>query len=180
MKWKKISVLTLILLLNSPIKISESSEISLQQIKYNNNKYILKDENFKVSEEQKKRDNLVQKIIDETGLSIVSLTKITCNISFYSSLACENGTYGLKTASGVNMNSKTVANNHLPFGTNLYIEGYGHKVVHDTGNEKYFKTIHDFDVYVPRLPNEDDMTYYKRVNDMGRKQVVGYIIEKAE
>lgn len=179
MKWKKISVLTLILLLNSPIQISESSETTSQQIKCNK-QYSLENVDSKISEEQKNRDDLVQKIIDETGLSVISLTKITCNISFYSSLACENGTYGLKTASGVNMNSKTVANNHLPFGTNLYIEGYGHKVVHDTGNETYFKTIHDFDVYVPRLPNEDDMTYYERVNNMGRKQVVGYIIEKAE
>lgn len=170
MKWEKIPVLTFILLLNSPIQISESSETTSQQIKYNK-QYALENINSKISEEQKKRDNLAQKIIDETGLSIASLTKITCNISFYSSLACENGTYGLKTASGINMDSKTVANNHLPFGTNLYIEGYGHKVVHDTGNEKYFKTIHDFDVYVPRLPNEDDTDYYERVNNMGRNKL---------
>ena len=179
MAWKRVCIITLAILLSSPIKVNNSTESDYKHTKHKN-KYIVEEVNHSISEEQKNRDDLVQKIIDETGLNISSLTKITCNISFYSSLASENGIYGLKTASGVDMNSKTVANNHLPFGTNIYIEGYGHKIVHDKGSEKYFKTIQDFDVYVPRLPNESDSDYYKRVNAMGRKQVVGYIIEKAE
>ncbi|MBU5307973.1 hypothetical protein KQI18_09260 [Clostridioides mangenotii] len=114
----------------------------------------------------------------ELGIKIKEIKPIVCKITYYSSLACENGPYGLKTASGVNMNSKTVANNFLKFGTDLYIEGQGHKVVEDTGSNKHFNTVNRFDVYVPRNENESDDSYYKRVNNMGRKTSIGYIIVK--
>lgn len=119
---------------------------------------------------------LKTKIENETGIKIKELQAITCNITYYSSLACENGKYGLKTASGIMMNGKTVANNFLSFGTDLYINGYGHKVVHDRGSSKHFNTVNRFDVYVPRNSGESDSVYYKRVNNMGRKTVTGYIL----
>ena len=114
----------------------------------------------------------------ELGVDIKKIEPIVCEITYYSSLACENGPYGLKTASGVDMNSKTVANNFLDFGTDLYINGHGHKVVQDTGNKRYFGTVNRFDVYVPRNNNESESSYYNRVNNMGRKTTTGYIIVK--
>ncbi|WP_024622626.1 3D domain-containing protein, partial [Metaclostridioides mangenotii] len=115
-------------------------------------------------------------IENETGIKIKELQAITCNITYYSSLACENGKYGFKTASGTMMNDKTVANNFLSFGTDLYIDGYGHKIVHDRGSSRHFNTVNRFDVYVPRNNGEGDSVYYKRVNNMGRKTVTGYIL----
>lgn len=75
------------------------------------------------------------------------------------------------------MRSNTVANNFLPFFTDVYIEGYGMKEVHDTGSPRYFNASNKFDVYVPRNPGENDSNYFRRVNSYGRKIVQGYIIK---
>jgi 3D (Asp-Asp-Asp) domain-containing protein len=115
---------------------------------------------------------------NKVGFKIKEVQPITCKLTYYSSLASENGKYGMKTASGVMMNSQTVANNFLSFGTDLYMEGYGHKTVHDRGSNKHFNTVNRFDVYVPRNSGESDSAYYKRVNKMGRKTVTGYILIK--
>ena len=111
------------------------------------------------------------------GIDIDQLQPIKAELSFYSSLPCENGIYGLKTASGIDMKSNTVANNFLPFFTDVYIEGHGMKEVHDTGSPKYFNASNKFDVYVPRNMGENDNDYYKRVNNMGRYYVDAYIIK---
>ena len=113
------------------------------------------------------------------GITVDQLQPIKAELSFYSDLACENGAYGLKTASGTDMQDNTVANNFLPFFTNVYIEGYGMKEVHDTGSPKYFNAYNKFDVYVPRIPGENDTEYYNRTNAKGRHYKQAYIIKES-
>jgi 3D (Asp-Asp-Asp) domain-containing protein len=150
---------------------------------------IKKNEQYNLMIEDKKKEiatylssdkyKLKSKIInlsEKLSVKINQIIPIEIEISFYSSLPCENGIYGLKTASGINLNEQTVANNFFPFFTQIYIEGYGLKEVHDTGSPKYFDTKYKFDVYIPKNQNETNSQYYKRVNNMGRKTVQAYLI----
>lgn len=115
-------------------------------------------------------------IRDTYGLKSTDNIKLTFELSFYTDLNCENG-YGNLTASGKILADGMIANNFLPFGTKIYIEGYGMKTVEDRGSKKYFNSVNKIDVLVPRLSGENDYEYYKRVNAMGRKHVVGYIFK---
>lgn len=108
------------------------------------------------------------------GLDIDKATKMTFHLSFYSDLNCENG-YGNLTASGKILRDGMVANNFLPFGTKIFLEGHGMKTVEDRGSKKYFNTIQKLDVLVPRYGGESEGAYYRRVNNMGRKSVTGYL-----
>lgn len=107
--------------------------------------------------------------IDSNGYQIM-----TMELSYYSDLNCENG-FGNITATGEVLTDGFVANNHLSFGTNVYFEGKGMKVVKDRGSDKYFDEVHKFDVFVPRNHGESDSEYYARVNNMGRDFVKGIV-----
>lgn len=109
------------------------------------------------------------------SLNDKNVKEVTFHLSFYTNLACENGGWANLTASGKKLTDGMVANNHLPFGTKIYIEGYGLKTVEDRGSSKYFDDETKVDVFVPRLDGETDSQYHKRVNNMGRKTVKGYI-----
>lgn len=111
------------------------------------------------------------------GISINQLQPITMEISYYSDLNCENG-YGNLTATGKILSPGMIANNHLSFGSKVYIEGEGMKIVEDRGSKKYFPTIASCDVFVPRIKGESDSQYYKRVNNMGRHYKQSYIIKE--
>jgi 3D (Asp-Asp-Asp) domain-containing protein len=96
-------------------------------------------------------------------------------LTFYSSLGVENGGYTGINCRGKKLLPGTVANNILPLGTKIYTEEFGTLTVEDRGGNN-FNTIHRLDVYVPRKAGENDSEYLKRVNDMGRVRVIGYII----
>ena len=117
----------------------------------------------------------VNEIREATGLNVIGFEKHTFELSFYSDLNCENG-YGNLTASGKTLSDGMIANNYLDFGTNVYIDGYGLKVVEDRGSYKYFNAVNKADVFVSRIEGESDSEYYKRVNMLGRKNVDGYIL----
>ena len=117
----------------------------------------------------------VNEIREATGLNVIGFEKHIFELSFYSDLNCENG-YGNLTASGKTLSDGMIANNYLDFGTNVYIDGYGLKVVEDRGSYKYFNAVNKADVFVPRIQGESDSEYYKRVNMLGRKNVDGYIL----
>lgn len=110
------------------------------------------------------------------GVDIDKAVKLTFHLSFYTDLNCENG-YGNLTASGKTLHTGMIANNFLPFGTKVYLEGYGMKTVEDRGSKKYFNTVHKIDVFVPRYSGESEGAYYRRVNNMGRKTVTGYLFK---
>ena len=150
---------------------------------------------------QEEMDNKIQEQIDKTaeykrsdeyklreetrswrlprGISIDQLEPIIMEISYYSDLAIENSKYGNITATGKTLQNGMIANNHLDFGTNVYIEGEGMKVVEDRGNSKYFSTVAACDVFVPRIPGENNTEYFNRVNAKGRHYKQAYIIKES-
>lgn len=120
--------------------------------------------------------NKLYELNDKHNLNINYLTPINFHVSFYSDLNCENG-YENLTATGEVLSDGMVANNHFKFGTQLYIKGFGLKTVKDRGSKKYFSKKNNVDIFIPRNKGETDSEYYKRVNNMGRLDVPGYIIE---
>lgn len=100
---------------------------------------------------------------------------VTFELTYYTDLASENGGYANLTASGDKLRTGHVANNQLPFGTNIYIEGHGVKVVKDRGAKSYFNRVNRVDVYVPKNAGESDTEYFNRVNAMGRVKKKGVI-----
>ena len=113
------------------------------------------------------------------GISIDLLQPIMMEISYYSDLAIENSKYGNITATGKTLQNGMIANNYLDFGTNVYIEGEGMKVVEDRGSLKYFSTVAACDVFVPRMPGENNTEYFNRVNAKGRHYKQAYIIKES-
>ena len=142
---------------------------------------------------QKQKEELVEyigsdeyKLREETrswrlprGISIDQLQPIMMEISYYSDLAIENSKYGNITATGKTLQNGMIANNHLDFGTNVYIESEGMKVVEDRGNSKYFSTVAACDVFVPRISGENNTEYFNRVNAKGRHYKQAYIIKES-
>lgn len=142
---------------------------------------------------QKQKEELVEyigsdeyKLREETrswrlprGISIDQLQPIMMEISYYSDLAIENSKYGNITATGKTLQNGMIANNHLDFGTNVYIEGEGMKVVEDRGSDKYFSTVAACDVFVPRVLGENNTEYFNRVNAKGRHYKQAYIIKES-
>lgn len=102
--------------------------------------------------------------------------KITFTITFYTSLPAEGGGLGL-TASGKQVSRGMVANNHLPFGTKIKLDGIGIVTVEDRGSRRHFKNPYKLDVFVPRNKGESDGQYRKRVYAMGVKKVQGEIVK---
>jgi hypothetical protein len=113
------------------------------------------------------------------GISIDQLQPIMMEISYYSDLAIENSKYGNVTATGKTLQNGMIANNYLDFGTNVYIEGEGMKVVEDRGSDKYFSTVAACDVFVPRVSGENNAEYFNRVNAKGRHYKQAYIIKES-
>lgn len=101
---------------------------------------------------------------------------MTFELTFYSGLACENSKYGAVNCKGVKLFDGIVANNVLPYGTKIKLEGWGNVEVLDVGGSN-FDTPHRLDVYVPRIEGESDNEYYNRVQRMGRVKVQGKIIK---
>ena len=142
---------------------------------------------------QKQKEELVEyigsdeyKLREETrswrlprGISIDQLQPIMMEISYYTDLVIENSKYGNITATGKTLQNGMIANNHLDFGTNVYIEGEGMKVVEDRGSERYFSTVAACDVFVPRIPGENNTEYFNRVNAKGRHYKQAYIIKES-
>lgn len=131
-------------------------------------------EKYKNSSEYKleiKRINLEK----ELGIKIEKLIPIIWEVSYYTSLNCENSKYGAITATGERLRYGFVANNHLKFETKILVDE-NLKMVKDRGSNKYFSNSNAIDVFVPRLDGENDYKYYKRVNNMGRHYKEGYII----
>lgn len=101
-------------------------------------------------------------------------------LTFYTDTYEENGRHDKLTASGVKLNTKTVAvprqkdSNKpiIPYGTEIEIDGYGTKLVQDTGSRKYIKIKSDgtviLDVFIPRKSGETKSQYLTRVNNLGR------------
>lgn len=116
--------------------------------------------------------DLNKKSLSRGGSNINNEVEIT--LTFYTSLAEENGGFSGINCSGKKLTPGTVANNVLPLGTKIYTKEFGTLTVADRGGNN-FDTIHRLDVYIPREEGESDKDYLTRVNDMGKVKVKGYI-----
>lgn len=101
---------------------------------------------------------------------------INFELTFYSDMNCENG-FGNITCEGKTLINGMVANNFYELGTTIHLENYGDVIVSDRGSKKYFNNYFRLDVFVARLEGESDYRYLKRVNNMGKKYIKGYIIK---
>lgn len=107
--------------------------------------------------------------------SYVNLDK-EFTLTFYTSLADENGGYAGMNAMGGQLQYGQVASNVFSFGTQIYLEGYGTFKVADRGGSAFNKS-NRLDVFIPRKQDESDSQYKKRVNDMGIQKVRGKILK---
>lgn len=135
----------------------------------------LASEEYQEREEKRKRKEQFE---EQYNLDIESIKKMEFEVSYYSDLACENSIYGNITSRGEILSEGMIANNTYEYDTKIYLEGLGMKYIADRGSKKYFNNDYKLDVFVPREKNETDEEYYKRVNNLGRHKVVGYVIEE--
>ena len=110
------------------------------------------------------------------GISVDQLQLRTFKNTAYSSLPEENGGYTV-TCNGEPLVGNIVANNTLPQGTRIYMNGKIYRVA-DRGSSR-FNNPNRLDVLVQRLPGEDIDSYRQRVSDYGVKHIQGYIIKES-
>ena len=110
------------------------------------------------------------------GISVDQLQLRTFKNTAYSSLPEENGGYTV-TCNGEPLVGNIVANNTLPQGTRIYMDGIIYTVA-DRGSSR-FNNPNRLDVLVQRLPGEDIDSYRQRVSDYGVKHIQGYIIKES-
>lgn len=107
---------------------------------------------------------------------------VTFKVSFYTSLACENTSYGAVDAMGNKLEFGTIAvPKDVPLKSKIYIEDYEF-TARDRGSKVKWADSNTMkvDVFIPRKEGESDDAYYKRVNNMGIKTVKGYYIPYKE
>ena len=136
--------------------------------------YELTEESRKAQEERKKLEELRAKEQPPTPAK-PQIEQAVFTITFYTSLPDEGGGLGL-TASGKNVSYGMVANNHLPFGTKIQLEGLGVFTVEDRGSKTHFKDPNKLDVFIPRQKGESDSQYKSRVLAMGVKKIQGAVL----
>lgn len=122
----------------------------------------LEEENKKLEEENKKLKNEIGKAQEFI-------------LTFYTTLPQENGGY-TTTCLGEELRNGMVASNVYPLGTKIKING---KIftVSDRGG-KNFNNYNRLDVLVERESGESNQEYLKRVNNLGKIKVTGYILNK--
>lgn len=99
-------------------------------------------------------------------------TPINITMTFYGDFAHENGGYAGIDANGNKLVAGTVASNYYPQGTQFEFNGQIY-TVRDRGGSN-FNSSNRLDVFVPRLKNESNSEYAKRIRHYGVKKVVMY------
>jgi 3D (Asp-Asp-Asp) domain-containing protein len=134
----------------------------------NNFKLLMEDVKLrqkKIEQEEKERLEKIQQEknnkIKQMGFSRGGeIQEINLTLSFYTDLPEENSGYRT-TCLGEKPRYGMVANNVLPLGTEIYIEGMGNFKVSDHGGND-FNSISRLDVLIEREPNETKYEYKKR------------------
>lgn len=129
-------------------------------------------EGLKQQNEEKLREQKKQEEISSRGLS-GEVEEIDFIISFYTNTKDENGGYTV-TCTGQPLRYGIVASNVYPLGTKIYLEGYGLFTVADRGGS-HFDNYNRLDVLIPKEGDESVNQYRKRVNNMGKPHVKGYV-----
>lgn len=99
-------------------------------------------------------------------------TPVNMTMTFYGDFAHENGGYAGIDCNGDKLVAGTVASNYYPQGTQFEFNGQVF-TVRDRGGSN-FNNPNRLDVFVPRLNNESDSDYTKRIRHYGVKKVVMY------
>ena len=99
-------------------------------------------------------------------------TPVKMTMTFYGDFAHENGGYAGIDCNGNKLVAGTVASNYYPQGTQFEFNGQIF-TVRDRGGSN-FNNPNRLDVVVPRLNNESDSDYTKRIRHYGVKKVVMY------
>lgn len=158
---------------------------------YAESKYVSKEKDKKPKKVKKVKKTIITKPkpkkiteleywSDVVGKKVTKVTKVNAKLSFFTDLDIENyeGCGGM-TASGHKLFDGVIANNLWSMGTIVYFKGYGEYQVLDTGGNG-LNTWNNFDMYIPRLSYENDLSYYQRVNNLGIKSTTGYVLEITE
>lgn len=98
----------------------ETIEVGIAPIQEVNVQSVIEDENYHIAEEDNEGAN-------ESGLIYIGAYEITAYT--WTGNPCANGNYPVE--------GYTIACNDLPFGTRVYIDGVGERVVEDTGGGGY-------------------------------------------
>ena len=99
-------------------------------------------------------------------------TPVKMTMTFYGDFAHENGGYAGIDCNGNKLVAGTVASNYYPQGTQFEFNGQIF-TVRDRGSSS-FNSVNRLDVFVPRLKNESDSSYSKRIREYGRRTVTMY------
>lgn len=99
-------------------------------------------------------------------------TPVKMTMTFYGDFAHENGGYAGIDCNGNKLVAGTVASNYYPQGTQFEFNGQIF-TVRDRGSSS-FNSANRLDVFVPRLKNESDSSYSKRIREYGRRTVTMY------
>lgn len=134
-----------------------------------------KSDRFRIREEKREQKLKLEK---ELNIKIKEIVEKEFQLTYYTDLEIENSIYGNITSRGEILVDGMIANNYYDYDTKIYLDGLGMKYIADRGSDKYFNNTYCLDVFIPRKRNENDKDYYKRVNNLGRKKVKGYIIKE--
>lgn len=129
-------------------------------------------EGLKQQNEEKIREQKKQEEISSRGLS-GNVKEVDFILSFYTNTKDENGGY-TTTCTGQPLQYGIVASNVYPLGTKIYLEGYGLFTVADRGGS-HFNNYNRLDVLIPKEGDESVNQYRRRVNNMGKPHVKGYV-----
>ena len=128
---------------------------------------------IEAEQERLRQEELERQRIEEEEKNRIEW--IEFELTFYTSLPSENGGYTV-TCLGEELQYGMVANNVLDLGTEIYLDGWGTFTNSDRGGSN-FNTVNRLDVLIERNYGENDSDYSRRVNNMGKVKVMGYIVE---
>lgn len=129
----------------------------------------LKGTNTQLTEEvEKLKKELKEKVLPTQRVTGAG-TAVQITMTFYGDFAHENGGYAGIDANGNKLVAGTVASNYYPQGTKFEFRGQVY-TVRDRGGSN-FNSPNRLDVFVPRLKNESDSAYSKRIREYGVKKV---------
>ncbi|WP_195515550.1 hypothetical protein [Paraclostridium bifermentans] len=128
---------------------------------------------IEAEQERLRQEELERQRIEEEEKNRIEW--IEFELTFYTSLPSENGGYTV-TCLGEELQYGMVANNVLDLGTEIYLDGWGTFTNSDRGGSN-FNTVNRLDVLIERNYGENDSDYSRRVNNMGKVKVMGYIIK---
>ena len=165
---------------NSQIEKLKEDNLKQEQDMYNLNRELkisIKENNDlkKSNDELIKRVESLKEQLDKKEFPTQSINTrsmggpVRMTMTFYGDFAHENGGYTGIDCNGNKLVAGTVASNYYPQGTQFEFNGQIF-TVRDRGSSS-FNSPNRLDIFVPRLKNESDYSYSKRISEYGRRTV---------